>query len=113
MSDLVGVGGIRLRYTCSGVWSAFAPKGRFWRRHTGPFLYRFQLPSEGQELALLSLYPSPFCGAGQTRTITAVVNALAKAGVDLGENDSVIPRPKGKLRDETSGTTFSHRGCGW
>jgi hypothetical protein len=26
----------------------------------------------------------------------AVVNALAKAGVDLGENGSVIPRPKGR-----------------
>ena len=26
----------------------------------------------------------------------AVVNALAKAGGDLGENGSVIPRPKGK-----------------
>jgi len=32
----------------------------------------------------------------QSGTITAVVNALAKAGVDLGENGSVIPRPKGK-----------------
>ena len=35
---------------------------------------------------------------GQSGTITAVVNALAKAGVDLGENGSVIPRPKGKSR---------------
>jgi predicted transcriptional regulator len=33
---------------------------------------------------------------GQSGTITAVVNALAKAGVDLGENGSLIPRPKGK-----------------
>ena len=33
---------------------------------------------------------------GQSGTITAVVNALSKAGVDLGENGSVIPRPKGK-----------------
>jgi hypothetical protein len=31
-------------------------------------------------------------------TIVAVVNALAKAGVDLGENGSVIWRPKGRLR---------------
>jgi hypothetical protein len=28
----------------------------------------------------------------------AVVNALAKAGIDLGENGSVIPRQKGKPR---------------
>jgi predicted transcriptional regulator len=35
---------------------------------------------------------------GQSGTITAVVNALAKAGVDLGENGSVFPRPKGKGR---------------
>jgi hypothetical protein len=33
---------------------------------------------------------------GQSGTITAVVNALAKAGVDLGENGSGIPRPKGR-----------------
>ncbi len=33
---------------------------------------------------------------GQSGTITAVVNALAKAGVDLGENGSIIPRSKGK-----------------
>jgi predicted transcriptional regulator len=35
---------------------------------------------------------------GQSGTITAVVNALAKAGVDLGENGSIIPRPKCKGR---------------
>ena len=35
---------------------------------------------------------------GQSGTITAVVNALSKAGVDLGENGSVIPRPKGKRK---------------
>ena len=35
---------------------------------------------------------------GQSGTITAVVNALAKAGVDLGENGSVIPKPKAKPR---------------
>jgi hypothetical protein len=34
--------------------------------------------------------------SGENGTITAVVNALAKAGVELGENGSVIPRPKGK-----------------
>ena len=28
---------------------------------------------------------------GQSGTITAVVNALAKAGIELGENGSVIP----------------------
>jgi diacylglycerol kinase family enzyme len=32
---------------------------------------------------------------GQSGTISAVVNALAKAGVELGENGTVIPRPKG------------------
>jgi hypothetical protein len=36
--------------------------------------------------------------AGRSGTITAVVNALAKAGVELGENGSLIWRPKGKLR---------------
>ena len=30
--------------------------------------------------------------------IAAVVNALAKAGIELGENGSIIPRPKGKPR---------------
>ena len=35
---------------------------------------------------------------GQSGTIAAVVNALAKAGVDLGENGSVIPKPKGRAR---------------
>jgi predicted transcriptional regulator len=33
---------------------------------------------------------------GHSATITALVNALAKAGVDIGENGSVIPKPKGK-----------------
>jgi hypothetical protein len=33
---------------------------------------------------------------GQSGTITAVVNALAKAGVELGERGCIIPRPKGK-----------------
>jgi predicted transcriptional regulator len=33
---------------------------------------------------------------GQSQTITAVVNALAKAGVELGEGGCIIPRPKGK-----------------
>ena len=33
---------------------------------------------------------------GQSGTITAVVNALAKAGIELGENGSIFPRPKGK-----------------
>ena len=33
---------------------------------------------------------------GQSGTIIAVVNALVEAGVDLGENGSVIPKPKGK-----------------
>ena len=39
-----------------------------------------------------------FALLAERETITAVVNALAKAGVDLGENGSVIPRPKGKPR---------------
>ena len=30
--------------------------------------------------------------------VTAVVNVLAKAGVELGENGSIFPRPKGKPR---------------
>ena len=28
--------------------------------------------------------------------ITAVVNALPKAGIELGENGSIIPKPEGK-----------------
>jgi predicted transcriptional regulator len=35
---------------------------------------------------------------GQSGTITAVVNALAKAGIEIGENGSIYPRPKGKGR---------------
>ena len=35
---------------------------------------------------------------GQSGTITAVVNALSKAGIELGENGSIFPRPKGKTR---------------
>ena len=31
---------------------------------------------------------------GQSGTITAVVNALAKAGIELGENGSIFPRPE-------------------
>ncbi len=31
-------------------------------------------------------------------TATSVVNALAKAGIELGENGSIFPRPKGKPR---------------
>ena len=38
------------------------------------------------------------CFSRRTATITAVVNALAKAGIELGENGSIIPRPKGKPR---------------
>ena len=37
-------------------------------------------------------------GAGRSITIIAVVNALAKAGVELGEKGSIFPRPKGKAR---------------
>ena len=33
---------------------------------------------------------------GQSGTITAVVNALGHANIELGENGSIIPRPKGK-----------------
>ena len=33
---------------------------------------------------------------GLSGTISAVVNALAKAGIELGENGSIFPRPKGK-----------------
>ena len=35
---------------------------------------------------------------GQSGTITAVVNTIAKAGIDPGENGSIFPRPKGKPR---------------
>jgi hypothetical protein len=35
---------------------------------------------------------------GQNGTISAVVNALAKAGIELGEECSIFPRPKGKGR---------------
>jgi predicted transcriptional regulator len=31
---------------------------------------------------------------GQSGTIAAVVNALSKAGIDLGDNGSVIPRKR-------------------
>ena len=34
---------------------------------------------------------------GQSGTITDAVNALAKAGVELGENGSVTLKPKGLL----------------
>ena len=34
----------------------------------------------------------------ECRTASSVVNALAKAGIDLGENGSIFPRPKGKPR---------------
>jgi hypothetical protein len=37
---------------------------------------------------------------GQSGTITAVVNALAKAGIELGENGSIFPRPKRKPRQQ-------------
>ena len=40
---------------------------------------------------------------GQSGTITAVVNALAKAGIELGENGSIFPRPKGKARSQIKG----------
>src|SRR5262249_24920175 len=42
--------------------------------------------------------PFALCASvrGQSGTITAVVNALARAGVNLGDNGSVIPRHKGK-----------------
>ena len=33
---------------------------------------------------------------GQSGTITAVVNALVKAGVELGENGSVTPKAQGE-----------------
>ena len=49
--------------------------------------------SRGFLIGCKDLWQWPEC-----RTITAVVNALAKAGLGLGENGSVIPRPKGKPR---------------
>ena len=39
---------------------------------------------------------------GQSGTIIALVNALAKAGIDLGENGSIIPRPKAKCVSPTN-----------
>ena len=40
---------------------------------------------------------------GQSGTITAVVNALVKAGIELGENGSIFPRSKGKVRSQIKG----------
>jgi hypothetical protein len=40
---------------------------------------------------------------GQNGTIPAIVNALAKAGIELGENGSVVPRPKRKTASLTAG----------
>ena len=37
-------------------------------------------------------------GRGRAAPSPSVVNALAKAGVDLGENGGAIPRPKGRPR---------------
>ena len=53
----------------------------------GPDSYSVLCHVRDRELAL----PVP-C----TFDTAAVVNALAKPGVDLGENGSVIPKPKGK-----------------
>jgi hypothetical protein len=41
---------------------------------------------------------APLVRHGRSATIIAVVNALAKAGIELGENGSIFPRPKGKAR---------------
>jgi hypothetical protein len=41
---------------------------------------------------------APLARHGRSATITAVVNALAKAGIELGENGSIFPRPKRKAR---------------
>jgi len=38
---------------------------------------------------------TPLLGCEMGETIAAVVNALAKPGVDLDGNGGVIPRPKG------------------
>jgi hypothetical protein len=43
---------------------------------------------------------------GQSGTITAVVNALAKAGIELGENGSIFPRPKRILMRAQSMSAF-------
>src|SRR6478672_7012046 len=40
------------------------------------------------------------CSARPSGTIAAVVNALAKAWIELGENGSSFPRPRGKPRFE-------------
>ena len=53
------------------------------------------------QMAFLSVTKKQSASAaarGQSGTITAVVNELAKAEVDLGENASLIPSPKGKGR---------------
>ena len=34
----------------------------------------------------------------QSKAITPVVTAMAKTGIELGENGSIYPRPKGKGR---------------
>jgi hypothetical protein len=55
---------------------------------------------------------------GQSGTITAVVNALAKAGIELGENGSVFPKAKGASLAfpylfRTSHRTLSRKALGY
>jgi hypothetical protein len=56
------------------------------------------LPSEGQ-------------GVGASCPLRSVVNALAKAGVDLGGNGSVIPKPKGKRENSLHVTLPKRKAC--
>jgi hypothetical protein len=49
---------------------------------------------------------------GQSGTITAVVNALAKAGIELRENGSIFPRPKGKADFKATGIFSTVQGGG-
>ena len=51
------------------------------------------MPRAGRDIILV--WDNPASGEAPT---AVGVNALAKAGVELGENVSVIRRPKGKLR---------------
>jgi hypothetical protein len=53
-------------------------------------------------IALNVKYHQSFHAAWSSPTASgqgvAVVNALAKAGIELGKNGSIFPRPKGKPR---------------
>ena len=57
----------------------------------GPLILRYDV-----DLDTLGAPVSKGCCRARTGTISVVANALAKAGIELGENGSIYPRPKGK-----------------